>query len=145
MGCSFIGNLYFFNVLHRFRAEVSGGGGRLPSFLNGQYRENLIIVTVNRCNRPPVILVALRSASLTYKNLQRHKIIHGMRPAGRKDRSIDLNMCICRNIRPVRVIFVQFYGCCLTMHICFSPCCALKYSRRIFVDVIVACVAGARK
>ena len=66
MGCSFIGNLYFFNVLHRFRAEVSrrrGGGGRVALFLNGQYRENLIIVTVNRCNRPPVILVALRPAS----------------------------------------------------------------------------------
>ena len=40
-----------------------GGGGGLPSFFNGQYRENLIIVTVNRCNRPPVILVALRPAS----------------------------------------------------------------------------------
>ena len=89
MGCSFIGNLYFFNVLHRFRAEVSGVGGRLPSFLNGQYRENLIIVTVNRCNRPPVILVALRPASLTHKNLQRHKIIHGWHASRGTQRSID--------------------------------------------------------
>ena len=29
-----------------------------------------------------------------------------MRPVGRKDRSIDLNMCICRKIRPVREISV---------------------------------------
>jgi len=27
-----------------------------------------------------------------------------MRLVGRKDQSIDLNICICRNIRPVRVI-----------------------------------------
>ena len=55
------------------------------------------------------------------------QIIHGIRPVERKDRSIDrsidLNMCICRNIRPVRVISValtRYYGCCLTMNISFS-------------------------
>ena len=68
-----------------------GAGGRVPFFLMAN----------------PVILVALRPASLTHKNPQRHKIIHGMRPAGRKDRSIDLNICICSIIRPVRVISVQ--------------------------------------
>ena len=32
------------------------------------------------------------------KILKDAKIIHSMRPAERKDRSIDLNMCISRNI-----------------------------------------------
>ena len=45
-----------------------------------------------------VTLLPLRPASLTHRNPQRRKIIHGMRPEGRKDRSIDLNVCICRNI-----------------------------------------------
>ena len=45
-----------------------------------------------------VILLPLLSASLTYTNPQRRKIIYGMGPVGRKDRSIDLNMCTCRNI-----------------------------------------------
>ena len=39
----------------------------------------------------PVILFPLHPASLMHKNPQRHKIIHGIRPVGRKDRSIDLN------------------------------------------------------
>ena len=43
-----------------------------------------------------VILLPLRLASLMYKNPQRHKVIHGMHPVGCKDRSIDLNICICR-------------------------------------------------
>ena len=37
------------------------------------------------------ILLPLHLASLSHR-------IHGMRPVGRKDRSIDLNMCICRNM-----------------------------------------------
>ena len=45
--------------------------------------------------------------SLTHKNPQRRKIIHGMaRLTARTQRSIDLNMCIFKNIRPVRVISV---------------------------------------
>ena len=36
--------------------------------------------------------------SLTHKNPQRQKIIHGMCPAGCKHRSIDLNICFCRNV-----------------------------------------------
>ena len=43
-------------------------------------------------------ICVLRPASLTFKKLQRRKIIHSMRSVGRKDRSIDLNMCVCRNI-----------------------------------------------
>ena len=39
-------------------------------------------------NKPnSVILLPLRTASPTRKNLQRRKIIHGMYPIGRKDRS----------------------------------------------------------
>ena len=53
-----------------------------------------------------VILLPLRPASLTHKNPQRCKIIHGMHPVGCKDRSIDLNMCICRDIQPVDIISV---------------------------------------
>ena len=52
-------------------------------------------------NADPVILVPLCPASPTHKNPQRHKMIDGMRPVGRKDQSIDLNMCICRNIWPI--------------------------------------------
>ena len=37
-----------------------------------------------------VILLPLRPASLTYKNPQRRKIVHGMRPVGHKEQSIDL-------------------------------------------------------
>ena len=44
------------------------------------------------------VLLPLRPGSLTHKSPQRRKIIHGMRPLGSKDRSIDLNMCICKNI-----------------------------------------------
>ena len=43
-------------------------------------------------NHEAVILLLLRAASLTNKNPQRRKIIHGMRPVGCKDRLIDLNM-----------------------------------------------------
>ena len=56
-----------------------------------------------------VILLPLRPASLTHKNPhrgQRRKIIHGMSPVGCKDRSINLNIGICRNIQPVHVISV---------------------------------------
>ena len=51
-----------------------------------------------------MILLPLRPASLTHKNPQRRKIIHGMRPAGRKERSNDLKIFLVEY--PVRVIFV---------------------------------------
>ena len=61
-----------------------------------------------------VILLPLGPASLTHKNPQRRKIIHGMRPAGHKERSIDLKMFgrISRSL--------YFCGCCLKMNIYFS-------------------------
>ena len=43
-------------------------------------------------HRDAVILFPLDPASPTHKYPQRHKIIHGMHPAGRKDRSIDLKI-----------------------------------------------------
>ena len=55
------------------------------------------------CNS--VILLPLHPASLRHKNPQICKTIHGMRAVGCKDRSIDLNMCICRNIQPTRTWF----------------------------------------
>ena len=39
-----------------------------------------------------VILLPLSPASLMHKNPQRRKVIHGMRPVGRKNRSIDLDI-----------------------------------------------------
>ena len=38
------------------------------------------------------ILLPLRPASVMHKNPQRHKIIHGMRPVGCKERWIDLKI-----------------------------------------------------
>ena len=45
-----------------------------------------------------VILLPLRPMSVMHKNPKRHKIIHSMCSIGHKDWSIDLNMCICKNI-----------------------------------------------
>ena len=39
-----------------------------------------------------VLLLPLHPASLTHKNPQGHKIIHGMHTVGCKDELIDLNM-----------------------------------------------------
>ena len=41
---------------------------------------------------PSVILLPLCPASVIHKNLQRRKVICGMRPVGCKDRLIDLKM-----------------------------------------------------
>ena len=61
----------------------------------------------NLTSKPhPVILLPLGPVSLMHKNPQRRKIIHGMCLIGCKDRSIDLNMSTCRNIRPVCVTSV---------------------------------------
>ena len=49
-----------------------------------------------------VICFPLCPESVMHKNPQRHKIIHGMRPVGRKDRMIDLDMCFSRNILSVK-------------------------------------------
>ena len=47
-------------------------------------RKNLV-----RPGYKALILLPLRPVSLTHKNPKRRKIIHGTRPVGRKDRSID--------------------------------------------------------
>ena len=39
-----------------------------------------------------------------HQNSRGRKIIHGMRPLGCKDRSINLSMCICRNVPFVFVL-----------------------------------------
>ena len=59
---------------------------------------HLQLLTVYWLCSQPVILLPLCPASLTHKNPQRCKIIHVIHPIGCKDHSIDLNMCICRNI-----------------------------------------------
>ena len=49
-----------------------------------------ITITVTRFS--DFVLLPLRPVFLTHENPQRRRIINGMRPVGRKDRSIDLNM-----------------------------------------------------
>ena len=69
------------------------------------------MVRVARTERT-VILLPLHPASLTHKNPQRRKIIHGTRPVGRKDRSIDRSIDRFEHVYlekyPVRVITVAF-------------------------------------
>ena len=60
-----------------------------------------------------VILLPLHVASLKHQNPQRRKIIHGMRPIGRKE--FGRVSCSC-----------DFCGCCLKMHIYYSLLCALN-------------------
>ena len=68
-----------------------------------------------------MILLPLRSASLTHKNPVRREVILGMRLVGRKDRSIDPFVfieisCSCNSCG-------SYYGCCLTMPISFILLC----------------------
>ena len=72
-----------------------------------------------------VILLPLRPASLMHKNPQRCKIIHRMRPIGRKHRLIDLNMFLVE-ISCLLNFCGSYYGCCLMMHISSRLCYALK-------------------
>ena len=79
-----------------------------------------------------VILLPLRPASLAHKNLQRRKIIHGMCPVGRRDRS-SISTCVFVEISGCSRIFCgSYYDCCLKMHISFRLCCALN-RRTIFL------------
>ena len=87
-----------------------------------EVKNAFITASVHRTH--PVILLHLRPASLTIKNLQRRKIIHGMRPVGRKNRSIGTCVFVERSYSSN--FCGSNYGCCLTMHISFSLCCALK-------------------
>ena len=72
--------------------------------------QTLIMLRTRPRHHPPcgkiMTLLPPCPALLTHKNLQRCKMIHGMFPLGRKDQLINLNMCICGNIRPVHVISV---------------------------------------
>ena len=84
----------------------------------------------------PVILLPLRPASQMHKNPQRRKMILGMCPVGCKDRLIDLNVCICKKIISCSCNFCgSHHGCCLTMHISFSLCFALKNNHCILISV----------
>ena len=53
---------------------------------------NNVSVIPRLVNDSSVILLPLRPTSLTPRNPQRRKIIHGMRSAGRKEPSIDLKI-----------------------------------------------------
>ena len=68
-----------------------------------------------------VILLPPHPTLLMHKNPQTRKVIHGMHPVGCKDQLIDLNMCICRNIRPVHVISVA-----VIMAVVMSLSCSLN-------------------
>ena len=61
-------------------------------FCDGYITIPIYILLHSLNNHEAVILLPLRAASLTNKNPQRHKIIHGMRPVRCKDRLIDLKM-----------------------------------------------------
>ena len=91
--------------------SIRNSRSRLNGFLRNAkcFVGKRITLTVTRFS--DFVLLPLRPAFVTHKNPQRRKIIHGMRPVGRKDQSIDLNICIRRNIRPVRVISVAFIMC----------------------------------
>ena len=65
------------------------------------------------------LVTSASCVSLTHKNPQRRKIIHGMHPVGHKDRSIRT----CLLVEIFRMCnFCGSYGCCLTLQICFSLC-----------------------
>ena len=81
--------------------------------------------SIKQTHFPLVILLPLRPASPAHKNPQRRKIIHGMRPVGGKDRSIDQNNCFVEIICSCNYCG-SYYGCCLTMHISLSIFYALK-------------------
>ena len=53
---------------------------------------NNVSVIPHLVNDSSVILLPLRPASQTHKNPKRLKIIHGMRPVGPEERSIDLKI-----------------------------------------------------
>ena len=72
--------------------SIKNSRSRLNGFLrNGKcFVSEQITITVTRFS--DFVFLPLRPAFVTNKNPQRRKIIHGMRPVGRKDQSIDLNM-----------------------------------------------------
>ena len=83
-----------YNVLAgQFTAEP----GSHESTLHGEPHTNTLWITIDDQRTVNFFLqwsdlLPLRPASLTQKNRQRRKIFHGMRPVGRKERSIDLKI-----------------------------------------------------
>ena len=61
-------------------------------YVNHSAKNHAVVPSV--LNRVPftVILLPLCPVYLMYKNPQRRKIIHGMRPVGHKERLIDLKI-----------------------------------------------------
>ena len=61
-------------------------------YVNHPEKNHAVVPSV--LNRVPftVILLPLCPVYLMYKNPQRRKIIHGMRPVGHKERLIDLKI-----------------------------------------------------
>ena len=84
-----------------------------------------LLPTEKKMLHPSVILLPPCPASLTHKNPQRHKIICGIHPIGRRERSIDQSkdvflVCLC-----------DFCACAVLVAvvkrlISFSLCCALQ-------------------
>ena len=58
---------------------------------------------------PSVILLSLCAASLMHKNPQRHKIICGIHPIGRRERSIDQS----------KDVFLEYSVCVISVPVLF--------------------------
>ena len=81
-----------------------------------------LLPTEKKMLHPSVILLPPCPASPTYKNSQRHKIICGMHPIGRRERSIDqskdvflvclCDFCACAVLVAVVTRLISFSLCC---------------------------------
>ena len=78
---------------------------------------------------PSVILLPPCPASLTHKNPQRHKIICGIHPIGRRDRSTDQSKDVFLEY-PVCVISVPVLFLWLLLNDAFLLVFAVLYNRR---------------
>ena len=78
---------------------------------------------------PSVILLSLCAASLMHKNPQRHKIICGIHPIGRGERSIDQSKDVFLEY-PVCVISVPVLFSWLLLNDSFLLVFVVLYSRR---------------
>ena len=85
--------------------------------------------------------VTSASTSPTHKKRQRRKIIHGILPVGRKDRSIS--RCFCR-ISCLCDFCGCSVGCCLTRYISLSLFGALQMGFLFFIPVClqINCLHG---
>ena len=78
---------------------------------------------------PSVILLSLCAASLMHKNPQRHKIICGIHPIGRRERSIDQSKDVFLEY-PVCVISVPVLFLWLLLNDSFLLVFVVLYNRR---------------